>query len=103
MEAPLARQANSAHSLPMNADLLCQNSPCMRDEKQLRAEITSLHEELESEINKGLQPSDYWTAKSALLNAKTAALADIHSKRLLRHLDWALLIVIILFVVAVCG
>jgi hypothetical protein len=47
---------------------------------------------------KGLQPADYWTAKSAVLLAKTAALADMNSKRAARRTDLLILLFVVLTV-----
>ena len=68
------------------------------DEKQLREEVSNLCDELEKEINKGLQPTDYWSAKSALLSAKAAVLTDIHLKQAARRIGWLILLFIILIV-----
>jgi len=73
----------------------------MRDEKQLRDEIGDLCAELEEKIGKGLQPADYWTAKSAVLSAKTSALADINFKRATRRIDSLILLFIVLTVALV--
>jgi hypothetical protein len=53
----------------------------MADEKQLREEIDALCADFEKEIKKGLQPNDYWMAKSAILAAKISALNDAISRR----------------------
>jgi hypothetical protein len=69
----------------------------MRDEKQLRDEINNLCAEFEKEIGKGLQPADFWAAKSAVLSAKAAVLADINFSRAIRRVDWLIVLTIILF------